>query len=216
MAATNDQERSHGRRAAPRRIAVELQCLPEHQPQPHIAEPPLALHTQPVQANRNGLGLTTLHVFKERPLLIDADTADALGQRLCLAPATRIELAQVGDRFLLHLPVAAHRAHQTKVPVGLSALAHYQWPNVQRPTSTTRRLYEQRRDQHKRRKFALHAIFAVRAHRAPAISRGFSRTRSPKNIFSRQTAEVGLLQETERRRRNRHRRPQDATHPARP
>src|SRR5262249_46631872 len=82
--------------------------------------------------------------------------------------------------------------HQAKVAVGFSALAHYRRPQIQRTTSTTRRLYEQWRHHHKGQKLALHAISAFAGHHPPAISRVFPWRLPPKNIFSPQTAEVGL------------------------
>src|SRR5262245_1212900 len=117
----------HGRQLGPRPLCtslrqplfqkgIEVQRLPQAQPEPDVPEAAAALQVEAVQVDGDRLGWRGL--IEEAGLPFDAD--DGLGQGAGRHPAGGGELAELSDRLVPDLATNADGADESPVGVGLA------------------------------------------------------------------------------------------------
>jgi hypothetical protein len=98
---------------------VQLQRLPEAQPQPDVAEPPAAFQAEAAQVDSHGLGRRRL--VKQAGLPFEAD--DGLGESTGPDPAGGVEFAELGDCLLADLVADANGTNESPIRMRLPVLA---------------------------------------------------------------------------------------------
>ena len=100
---------------------VKLESLPAQPAKPDVTESAAPLDTDPFQVDGHGVERTAI---LEKIELVGALAEEVLGNSRRIRATFGVELTEIRDGFLTNLTSLAHRAHESPVRVGLSALAN--------------------------------------------------------------------------------------------